>query len=158
SVFRSSSTARGPFPDQSPRPHATEFGGTARDRDGNVAIFAINAAKSFQLTACSTPDAGCRSLFRRLHVARWVNDRSSLTFQHPISADLFSGHVTYKIGDHAAWMNRECSDAMGLAYPIEADRKERVCSLRLSVGHPTVIFAVLEIWVFEIYLGSPVSD
>src|SRR5262249_56262018 len=108
--------------------------------------------------ACSTPHAGCRPLFRRLHVARWVNDRSSVLIQHPICSNLFSRHVTYKVSDYAARMNRESPNAMGFAYRIEADRKQRVCSLRLPVGGPTVIFAVLKIWVREIYLASPVPD
>ena len=49
-------------------------------------------------------------------------------------------------------------NVIAFAYGIEGNRKERVCSLRLSIGGPTVIFAVLKIGVFEIYLGPPVSD
>src|SRR5215469_15513074 len=68
----------GKVPIHGPGPHTTEFSGIPRHGNGNVAIFAVNPAKSFQLTACSAPDAGCRSLLRRLPVSCWVNDRSSV--------------------------------------------------------------------------------
>jgi hypothetical protein len=55
-------------------------------------------------------------------------------------------------------MNRESPNAIWFAYGIEADRKERVCRLRLAISNPTVIFAAFKIWVLEIYRGSSVSD
>src|SRR5215469_4623882 len=148
----------GKFSIRGPGPHTPKFGRVFRHRDGNIAIFAIHSAKSFQLTACRAPEAGCRSLFRCLHVARWVNDRSSVLIQHSICANLFSGHVTYQVGDYPTWMKGESSNGITLAYGIERHCKERVCSLRLSVSNPTVVFTMLKIGVLESYRSSPVSD
>jgi len=68
----------GKFRINGPGSHTAEFGGIARHRGGKIAIFTINAAQSFKLTACSTPDASCRPLFGRLHVACWVARTSSV--------------------------------------------------------------------------------
>jgi len=148
----------GKVPIHGPGPHTTQFLGIARHLDRNIAIFAIHAAKSVEPRACSTPNAGCRNLFRRFHVPCWVNDRSSALIHHPISAKLFNGHMTYKVGDHAAWMNGERPNAIAVPYGIESNRKERVCTLRLSVGDPRVIVPVLESGVLKIYRSPPVSD
>ncbi len=42
-------------------------------RQGDFAIFAVDAANAVEFGPRCCPDARCRSMFRRLEIARWID-------------------------------------------------------------------------------------
>src|ERR1700677_2250384 len=129
------------------RPRAHVFPALARGprqlRD--IAVFAIDSAATLQLRACRAPNRGRRAGLWTLEPGldhRWNRSIRRLPAH---SNHFLVAEVALQRRENASRMNRESANAVRLPAPVQSEREQRVRRLRLTVGLPFVVGAMVEV-------------
>src|SRR5258707_5969387 len=117
---------------------------------GDVAVLAIDTAHAVKLRTRCAPDAGRRPLLDRLQAFRRVKDRLPVLVNNARRAKYLRREILRETrADDAARMQGEGTHTVRLGPLVQRQREGNIGRLRLAIGHPRTIVAVLKIGVLE---------